>query len=109
MFDRPALWRFEAVAALDIDDVDLPAMSPGPTFPAALRSAIAALPSDIALVVDLGAGAGGASEWLRLATGAEVHAVEPARRARLTARLLFPELHVVDGSASKTPLRLRVH
>lgn len=105
VFDRPALWRFEAVAALGLDEADLPAaMSPGPTFPAALRSAVAALPDEIGLVVDLGAGAGGASEWLRLATGAEVHAVEPAQRARLAAQLLFPELHVVAGSASNTPL-----
>jgi SAM-dependent methyltransferase len=105
VFDRPALWRFEAVAALGIDDADLPAaMSPGPTFPAALRSAVAALPDDIAHVVDLGAGAGGASEWVRLATGAEVHAVEPAPRARLAAQLLFPEIHVVDGSAAWAPL-----
>lgn len=105
VFDRPALWRFEAVAALDLDEADLPAaMSPGPTFPAALRSTVAALPDEIGLVVDLGAGAGGASEWIRLATGAEVHAVEPARRARLAAQLLFPELHVVAGSASNTPL-----
>jgi SAM-dependent methyltransferase len=105
VFDRPALWRFEAVAALGIDEVDLPAaMSPGPTFPAALRSAVAALPDDIAHVVDLGAGAGGASEWVRLATGAQVHAVEPARRARLAAQLLFPEVHVVDGSAAHAPL-----
>jgi SAM-dependent methyltransferase len=105
VFDRPALWRYEAVAVLDIDEADLPAaMSPGPTFPTALRAAVAALPSDVRTVVDLGAGTGGASEWVRSATGAAVIAVEPAPRARLAAQLLFPELRVVDGSAEQAPL-----
>ncbi len=105
VFDRPALWRYEAAAVLDIEEADLPAaMSPGPTFPAALRAAVAAIPSDVTTVVDLGAGTGGASEWVRSATGAAVIAVEPAPRARLVARLLFPELGVMDGSADCAPL-----
>lgn len=105
VFDRPALWRAEAAGALDLADDDLPAaMSPGPTFPVALRSAIASLPDDISTVVDLGAGAGGASEWVRSATGAEVIAVEPAPRARLAAQLLFPDLVVLDGAADRAPL-----
>jgi SAM-dependent methyltransferase len=105
VFDRPALWRYEAAAVLDVDVADLPAaMSPGPTFPAALRTAVASMPPDVGTVVDLGAGTGGASEWVRSSTGAAVIAVEPAPRARLVARLLFPELRVIDGSAERAPL-----
>lgn len=106
VFDRPALWRYEAAAVLGIDDADLPAaMSPGPTFPAALRAAVAAIPADpTTTVVDLGAGTGGASEWVRCSTGATIIAVEPAPRARLVARLLFPDLQVMDGSVEHVAL-----
>jgi ubiquinone/menaquinone biosynthesis C-methylase UbiE len=65
----------------------------------------AALPPDSDVIVDIGAGAGGASEWLRLATGAAVFAIEPAEGSRAAAVRAFPRLLVVGGTADHTPLR----
>jgi SAM-dependent methyltransferase len=79
-------------------------MSPGPAFPAALRSLQSALPAVPGIIVDLGAGGGGVSEWLRRTTGSTVYAIEPARGARQAATLAFPDLRVLEGSAEKAPL-----
>jgi SAM-dependent methyltransferase len=94
LFDRPARWRGTAILALGLaGEQRVAAASPGAGFPAALRSLEAGLalrPGD--RVVDLGSGLGGVAEWLRVRTGAVVHAVEPARGSRSVAALLFPEL-----------------
>jgi SAM-dependent methyltransferase len=105
IFDQPSLWRVEAAHALGlgVDDM-IAAMSPGPAFPAALRSLQAALKAKPNVIVDLGAGTGGVSEWMRLSTGATVYAIEPEDGARRAARLAFPHLHVLAGRADLTSL-----
>jgi SAM-dependent methyltransferase len=105
IFDQPSWWRIEAAHALGLglDDM-IAAMSPGPAFPAALRSVQAALTRQPNVIVDLGAGTGGVSEWMRLSTGATVYAVEPEDGARRAARLAFPHLHVLTGRADLTSL-----
>lgn len=106
VFDLPTRWRAEAAHALGLAGDDLIAgLSPGAAFPAALRSMRGAFPADVGLVVDVGAGAGGASEWLRRSIGATVIAVEPAAVAALTARRSFAGLHVVRGNADTVPVR----
>ena len=105
LFDRPTAWRAEAAMALDLDgDELLAALSPGASYPAVLRSVAAALPPHASVIVDLGAGAGGASEWLRFATGATVIAVEVAAGACAAARRCFPNLHVMRSRAATTGL-----
>ena len=56
------------------------------------------------LVVDVGAGVGGISEWFRRRSGGAVIAVEPAEGPRYAATLLFPSLLVRAGSAEFTGL-----
>ena len=105
VFDEPSLWRFEAAAHLGLANDDMVAvMSPGPAFPAALRSLRSALPIPPRAIVDLGAGCGGVSEWLRIETAATVYAVEPAAGARAVAGRAFPNLRVIDGRADLVPL-----
>jgi ubiquinone/menaquinone biosynthesis C-methylase UbiE len=105
-FDEPSLWRLEAARVLGFHGEDLiAAMTPGAAFPAVLRSIAAALPVPCHVIVDLGAGSGGASEWLRRATGAAVVAIEPAAGSRAAAVRAFPALHVVGGSADCVPVR----
>jgi SAM-dependent methyltransferase len=105
VFDQPSLWRIEAADALGLADNDMIAvMSPGPAFPAVLRSLEAALESHPNVIIDLGAGTGGVSEWMRVSTGATVYAVEPETGARQAARLAFPQLHVVNGCADSASL-----
>jgi SAM-dependent methyltransferase len=105
VFDQPSLWRIEAARALGLGDDDMIAvMSPGPSFPAVLRSLRARLTSRPEVVVDLGAGAGGLSEWFRASTGATVYAIEPAAGARQAAQLAFPQLRVLEGRADSSPL-----
>ena len=105
VFDQPSLWRLEAAHALGlgVDDM-IAAMSPGPAFPAALRSLQAGLSGQPRVIVDVGAGTGGVSEWMRLSTGATVYAIEPEDGARRAARLAFPHLHVLAGRADLTSL-----
>ena len=101
----PCLWRDEAIAALGLSgEAVMAAVSPGAAFPSVLRSIVSVLPRSVGTVVDLGAGAGGASEWLRQQLGASVVAIEPASRARDVARRRFPQLDVRDGRADRTGL-----
>jgi ubiquinone/menaquinone biosynthesis C-methylase UbiE len=105
-FDEPSLWRLEAAQALGLHDDELiAAMTPGAAFPAVLRSVAAALPDPCTVIVDIGAGSGGASEWIRRATGAAVYAIEPAAGSRAAAVCAFPALHVVGGTADRLPIR----
>jgi precorrin-6B methylase 2 len=105
VFDQPSLWRIEAANALGLTDDDMIAvMSPGPAFPAVLHSLVAALAPRPNVIIDLGAGTGGLSEWMRVSTGATVHAVEPENGARQTAQLAFPHLRVIDALADSTSL-----
>lgn len=95
----------QAAEALGLASDDLiAAMSPGPGFPAVLHSLEATLEFPPNVIVDLGAGTGGVSEWLRVRTGATVFAVEPEAGARQAARRAFPRLHVIEGSAECTEL-----
>lgn len=113
LFDAPSLWR--ALAAIELglaDDELIAAMSPGPAYPATLETIAASLPTALGhrpdLVVDVGAGSGGASEWFRRTTSARVIAVEPSESARTAARTLFPKLMVVPGTAVRTGLPIDV-
>jgi SAM-dependent methyltransferase len=105
LFDQPTLWRVEAATSLGLEGEELiAAVSPGPAFPEALRSLTHTLPRCPRIIVDLGAGGGGPSEWLRVATGATVYAVEPAPGARDAAARAFPDLRVLAGRADAAPL-----
>jgi len=104
VFDGPSLWRMEAAEALGLDSDELiAAMSPGPAFPGVLHSLGAAFENNTSTLIDLGAGTGGVSEWMRLATGAAVYALEPEDGACTAAKRVFPELHVVEGRAASAP------
>lgn len=105
VFNEPSLWRMEAADALGLGAEELiAAMSPGPAFPAALCSLEAAFKTRPKVIVDLGAGTGGVSEWMRVSTGATLYAVEPAEGARQVAQRAFPHLHVIEGRADSTTL-----
>lgn len=105
VFDQPSLWRIEGAHALGLAAGDMIAvMSPGPAFPAVLHSLESALPPSVNVIVDLGAGAGGVSEWLRRATDASVYAIDPVDGARAAATRTFPFLHVLEGRADHAPL-----
>ena len=105
VFDEPSLWRIEAAKALCLANDDMIAvMSPGPAFPAVLHSLEAALAPRPNVIIDLGAGTGGLSEWMRVSTGATVYAVEPQTGARQAAQLAFPRLHVIQGCADSASL-----
>jgi precorrin-6B methylase 2 len=105
VFDEPFLWRAEAASALGLDGDDLvAALCPGASYPAALRSMLAAFPGAFDRLVDLGAGPGAASEWFRVRTGATVTAVEPSAGGRWVAQGLFPHLDVVEGTAEASTL-----
>ena len=99
----------EAACALDLCAADLiAAMSPGSAFPAVLRSLVAALATGPNVIVDLGAGTGAVGEWMRIATGATVYAVEPENGGREVARRAFPELRVIKGGLCAVSHRGRV-
>jgi SAM-dependent methyltransferase len=106
LFDEPGLWRASAATALGYGGLDLAtAVAPGAGFPAVLTALADHLevgPADI--VVDIGAGLGGASAWLASLTGAQVVAVEPAAGSRAAAQRLFPQLLVLDGRADLVPV-----
>jgi SAM-dependent methyltransferase len=122
LFDAPSRWRAQAARSLGLSDEQLLAgVSPGASCPAVLQSVLAGLRrtepflSDaevcadesaprLDLVIDIGAGVGGISEWFRRRTGGAVVAVEPSEGAREAATLLFPALRVQAGSAEFTGL-----
>jgi len=105
VFDGPSLWRLEAAEALSLTHDELvAAMSPGPAFPAVLHSLTAAFETSPNVIVDLGAGTGGVSEWLRLATGAAAYAMDSEHGACRAASHAFPELFVVEGQADAAPM-----
>jgi SAM-dependent methyltransferase len=106
LFDEPALWRAEAASALGYEGLELAtAVAPGAGFPAVLHALAAHLDVGAGdLVVDVGAGLGGASAWLAFLTGAQVVAVEPAQGSRVAAERLFPQLLVHDGRADELPV-----
>jgi len=111
IFDEPSRWRAQAARALGLDGDDLlAAVSPGAACPMVLRSLVASINATgrPRIIVDLGSGAGGISEWLRRHTGASVTAVEPAAGARQAAATLFPALSVRAGTAEDTGLTDRV-
>ena len=109
LFGAPSLWRAQAALDLGLRGEELiAAMSPGPAYPSTLETIAAAVSGELGrspdVVVDVGAGTGGASEWFRLTTGARVIAVEPSEPARTAARTLFPKLMVVPGAGDRTGL-----
>lgn len=105
VFGAPMRWRAEAARALHLAGEDLiAAVSPTPSGPTSLYSLLRALPASPEVVVDVGAGCGGASELVRRLTGARVLVVEPSPVARRVAMDEFPQLVVLDGHAEQTGL-----
>jgi len=113
LFGAPSLWRARAAIELGLrDDELMAAMSPGPAYPTTLETIASAVTATLGrgpdVIVDVGAGTGGASEWFRRTTSARVIAVEPEELARTAARLLFPRLLVVPGDAGRTGLPVEI-
>lgn len=107
IFDEPSMWRADAAQSLGLRGLDLAAgVTPGASFPAVLRTITdhLHLGSDD-MIVDIGAGLGGASMWLQQRTGARVIAVEPSTGSRRAAAALFPALDMRAGDAGRTGLR----
>gem|GEM_PF-3211635 len=106
VFDQPARWRAEAAVQLGLRELRAAAaVSPGASFPAALRTIAAQLRAHgCRIVVDLGAGIGGASLWLQHHSAARVIGVEPAEGSREAAAALFPELTMMAGTIEAVPL-----
>ena len=107
VFEQGALWLADATLELALTGDDrYAAVSPGPAFPAVLRTLAAAV-SVIGrqpVIVDLGAGIGGAGAWLAERAGAELISVEPAEGSRIAAKRLFPQLDIRAGSAQASGL-----
>jgi SAM-dependent methyltransferase len=106
LFDDPSRWRVEAARGLGLRGLDLAAaLSPGAGFPATMRPLVRHLHErGCHRVVDAGAGLGGTAEWLRVLTGADVVAVEPAGGAVQGANELFPGVHVARGDVTALPI-----
>jgi SAM-dependent methyltransferase len=106
LFDEPGLWRASAARALGYEGLELAsAVAPGAGFPSVLTALAAHLGLRAGdMLVDVGAGLGGASAWLGFLTGAQVVAVEPADGSRRAAARMFPQLLVVDGRADDLPV-----
>ena len=113
LFDEPSRWRAEAARAVGLrGEALLAGVSPGASCPSVLHSMASSILAHstangrarLDLVVDLGAGVGGISEWFRARTGAAVVAVEPAPGAREAAASLFPALTVRAGTAEASGL-----
>jgi SAM-dependent methyltransferase len=120
LFDAPSSWRVEAAQSLGLSgEALLAGVSPGAWYPDVLRAVLAGLrscdpsttdavrkstpcPGKLDLVVDIGAGVGGISEWFRRRSGGIVVAVEPRPRPREAAATLFPSLVVRSGTAELT-------
>src|SRR5687767_10316309 len=92
LFDEPAQWRANVARDLGYEGLDLAtAVAPGAGFPSVLTALAAHLEVGADdMLVDVGAGLGGASAWLAFLTGAHVVAVEPAEGSRTAAASLFP-------------------
>jgi len=79
--------------------------STGVAYPLALRTVRAALAVGRGhRLADLGAGLGGASQWLSTTTGAAVVSVEPSAASADAAARLFPELRMVVADAMAVPI-----
>lgn len=113
LFDEPSRWRAEAAQAIGLQgEALLAGVSPGASCPAVLHSMANSIvgrssldgQGRLDLIVDLGAGVGGISEWFRRRTHAAVVAVEPASGARDAATSLFPALTVRSGTAEASGL-----
>ena len=113
LFDEPSRRRAEAALAIGLrGDALLAGVSPGAACPSVLHSMASSILAHstgnrrdrLDLMVDLGAGVGGISEWFRQRTGAAVVAVEPAAGARAAAISLFPALTVRPGTAQASDL-----
>jgi len=105
VFDEPSAWQVDAVRRLGLDGEDLIAgASTGVGYPDALEPVLGGLGLGAgSLVLDLGAGLGGVSQWVAERTGAIVVALEPERLAAAGADRLFPGLVVVHADAVRTP------
>ncbi|MPY92543.1 MAG: methyltransferase domain-containing protein [Acidimicrobiia bacterium] len=107
LFDESAGWRAEGALALGLEGEErMAAVSPGAGFPGVLdllAGHLAVGAGDV--LVDVGAGLGGASVYLGSSTGAMVVAVEPAPGSARSARCLFRGLAVAAGLGAALPVR----
>jgi SAM-dependent methyltransferase len=107
VFGAPLRWRAQAALALGLrGDELLGGVSPAAGGPHNLTTVLHHLARGAApdSIVDIGAGAGGVSEWFRRRTRAVVTAIEPLPDARTAAQYLFDSLDVRSGSAEATGL-----
>jgi SAM-dependent methyltransferase len=105
VFGAAASWRADAALDLGLqDDALIGALSPAVCVPVGLTAFLDRMHPGC-VVVDVGAGLCGVTEWVRRTTGASVLAVEPQHAARHAARRVFPHLDVIPGSADDTGLR----
>jgi SAM-dependent methyltransferase len=106
LFDRPALMRLAAVERLGLDGEDrIAGLVTGAAYPDALGPIVDACRSREGTVLDVGAGLGAATVWLRDEAGVDVVGVEPEGRAAGLARRAFPRLAMSCGTADALPVR----
>lgn len=106
LFDRPAVMRLAAVERLGLAGEErIAGLVTGAAYPDALVPIVDACRGRRGLVLDVGAGLGAASVWLRDEAGVEVVGVEPEGRAAGLARRAFPQLAMSCGTADALPVR----
>jgi SAM-dependent methyltransferase len=109
MFERPALWRTEAVLELaDTREERQAAASPGPAFPQALglvERAVSGAPAGP--VIDVGAGLAGITDWLSDQTSRDVLPIDASHESCIGAVRIFPQLTPIRANVVALPLRPR--
>jgi SAM-dependent methyltransferase len=106
LFDRPAAMRLAAVERLGLDGEErIAGLVTGAGYPDSLAPIADALRELDGTVLDVGAGLGAASVWLRDAAGVPVVGVEPEAGAARLARRTFPQLPMSCGTADAIPMR----
>ena len=108
VFDEPSRWRLAAVRSLGlVGDDRIAGVVTGAAYPDALTPIVEHLDEVPGAVCDVGAGLGGASQWIatrRAGAGRGVIAVEPESASVEAASELFPGLAVVQGAATALPI-----
>lgn len=106
LFDRPAAMRLAAVERLGLGgEQRVAGLVTGAGYPDSLQPIVEAFRSLEGMVLDVGAGLGAASVWLRDQAGVDVVGVEPEARAARLARRAFPGLPMSCGTADAIPVR----
>ncbi|MET0459081.1 MAG: class I SAM-dependent methyltransferase [Ilumatobacteraceae bacterium] len=108
VFDEPSRWRLAAVRSLGlVGEERIAGVITGAAYPDALTTIVDRLTGVRGVVCDVGAGLGGASQWMASRIDAPVVAVEPEATSVTAAAELFPELGLVQGAATAIPIGTR--